>query len=443
MVLGWLEAVKFVRLHADLHFPGTVHDCGHLPGQLGDALNTTSWQGHAFMCTFADRARAFWDLASAGWDTKLCHGGMVWNPRLEPYKNAVTNELWIAASASMYQYFPNDTFAPSFAASKGYPAGDPVYLAAAVEGYRWLRNSNMTNSQGLYVDGFHINKRQSGNVECDVRDEMVYTYNQGIVLTGQRGLWSVTGSASYLQEGHDLIRSVIRATGWDLARGGPVDSIDKLPAGALPPWRGLGRGGVLEDKCDVSATCSQDGQTFKGIFFHHLTAFCAPVAPTAAATSARMAAKHDADCRAYLGWIGHNVGAALKTRDATGKFGMWWGAGVFNSPAEAATVSGTEATPNGLARVATNSTDYRNEGTPLDEVWGTQASWTPGGKPAAAAAAATGYQALEVRPNAEYRAAARMARRSGDPNARGRGRTVETQAGAIALLRAYYELSQS
>jgi hypothetical protein len=34
----------------------------------------------------------------------------------------------------------------------------------------------------------------------------------------------------------------------------------------------------LQDICDVDGTCSQDAQTFKGIFFHQLTLFCNPLA---------------------------------------------------------------------------------------------------------------------------------------------------------------------
>ena len=32
----------------------------------------------------------------------------MWNPSLGPYKNAVTNELFITASVSMYLYFSGD-----------------------------------------------------------------------------------------------------------------------------------------------------------------------------------------------------------------------------------------------------------------------------------------------------------------------------------------------
>ncbi|POR39130.1 Uncharacterized protein TPAR_00682 [Tolypocladium paradoxum] len=433
VVLGWVEATKFVKLHSELHYPGTEHDCKNLPTQLGRAMQTSSWQGHNWLCTFAGRARAFWDLSAAGWDTKLCHGGMIWNPRLIPYKNAITNELWISASIAMYQQFPNDTVKQSWAAK------DHAYLTAATEGYKWLQGVNMTNKQGLYVDGYHVDGSKPGNVECDQRDEMVYTYNQGVILTGQRGLWCATGSASYLEEGHRLIRSVITATGWDLDKNTPVDTASD----GLPPWRGIGRGGVLEEQCDAGGTCSQDAQTFKGIFFHHLTAFCAPIEPIdvkdGMAVNARqyrsVKATHDKACGTYLGWVKHNVDAAMKTRDGAGRFGMWWGAGARTSGA-------IMASGDGIDHMAPNTTDYRNKGTPQDETWGSN-KWEPGSKSVKLPCADLVLQPSSDRRELRRETLPHLAGRSDDPNDRGRGRTVETQAGAIALLRAYWELSQS
>lgn len=87
---------------------------------------------------------------------------MIWNPRLEPYKNATTNELWISASMSMYEHFPDDRFNQSWAVSKGFSANEPAYLAAAIMGYKWLKDANMTNSQGLYVDGIPCRQEQAG-----------------------------------------------------------------------------------------------------------------------------------------------------------------------------------------------------------------------------------------------------------------------------------------
>ncbi|KAJ2968973.1 hypothetical protein NUW58_g10099 [Xylaria curta] len=171
VVLSWVEAIKFVNTHNDLHYTITSSDpSGAALGVFGRyaEIPAQPYHGNVWISTFAHRARIFWDLASHGWDTKLCDGGMLWNPQLLPYKNAITNELFIAASISMYLYFPGDDSQSSFSnrCDKFNPndpdpqtysgSRDPRYLKAAVESYRWLRNSNMTNARGLFVDGFHI-----------------------------------------------------------------------------------------------------------------------------------------------------------------------------------------------------------------------------------------------------------------------------------------------
>ncbi|KAL7968238.1 glycoside hydrolase family 76 protein [Trichoderma sp. SZMC 28014] len=437
VVLGWIEATNFARLHNSLHFSGTQSSFNaSLPTDVHEALASLPWRGQFWIPSFQSRAKSFWLLGAQGWDTALCHGGMVWNPRLEPYKNAITNELYVSASISMYQYLNNGT-----AVDK-----DPFHLQAAVEGYKWLKGSNMTNSQGLFVDGFHIDRKKPGNVECDVRDEMVYTYNQGVLLTGQRGLWDVTGSPSYLADGHDLIQAVIKATGWSLKTNQPIDLVGV--SSKLPKWRGLGRGGILEEECDASGTCSQDGQTFKGIYFHHLNAFCRPLQwddikdGNAFNTDSfgHVKAAHRAACGAYLGWIKHNALAALRTRDSRGRFGMWWGSGIFGN---------IQVSPeaDGINHKAVNSTDYRNHGTPQDEVWGRSARWRPGAgeEIQEKQAPLTSGLRLDLRgiDVAETAETVLQRRHDGDANDRGRGRTVETQAGGVALLRAYWDISQS
>lgn len=421
--------MNFARSHDSLHFPKAEHSPNaSFPTDIHAALASLPWRGQLWIPSFQSRAQSFWLLGAQGWDTTLCHGGMVWNPRLKPYKNAITNELYISASISMYQHLNNESVVDK----------DPLHLQAAVEGYKWLVNSNMTNREGLFVDGFHIGRRKHGNVECDVRDEMVYTYNQGVLLTGQRGLWDVTGSPSYLADGHDLIQAVIKATGWSLKTNRPIDLVDM--SAKLPKWRGLGRGGILEEQCDASGTCSQDGQTFKGIYFHHLNAFCRPLDPDRLKehdsfdmhSFSRVKAAHQSACQAYLGWVKHNALAALKTRDSRGRFGMWWGSGLFGNiyifPES-----------DGIDHDAANTTDYRNQGTPKDEVWGRSARWLPGSW--------KGGLEKQVAPELDYKKMetpmGKGRPRPSDPNDRGRGRTVETQVGGVALLRAYWDISQS
>ncbi|MCJ1320418.1 hypothetical protein MMC15_005757 [Xylographa vitiligo] len=414
VVLGWLESIKFINLHSDLHYKS-----------LEGTKNVSSiWYARQFVPAFAHRARVFYDLACKGWDTSLCDGGMIWSPYLTPYKNAITNQLYISASVSMYLNFPGDyNSSPFISTSKDSRDGklrpaaprDPKYLEAAVKGYKWLVSSNMTNGKGLFVDGFHIKgwrdgrNSSTGSGQCDVRDEQVYTYNQGVILSGLRGLWEATGAWNYLEDGHKLIRNVISATGW---------GIEDAEEGRR--WAGIGRNGILEESCDAKGFCSQDGQTFKGIFFHHMTAFCAalPVGDgkqVPFSASADLASVHKNRCQEYGPWIRHNAEAAYRTRDSKGRFGTWWTYGLWHDN-------------TALDRIDTDvpdqGTDYRNYGVPKDRLW-RFADDLSGPFPDNVMSAPD----FTIPDNKNH---------FWDPNNRGRGRTVETQSGGVAVLRALH-----
>lgn len=425
VVLDWLESIKFISQHSKLEYTFSGDD-----RKPGISSNASKWYGQQFIPQFAHRARVFYDLASKGWDTSLCGGGMVWNPYLTPYKNAITNELYIATSVSMYLYFPGDDNTSPFSsdheagesATPPAKAHDLKYLHAAAEAYDWLSKSNMKNNMGLYVDGFHIRGWKGGKNgsigtgKCDIRDEKVYTYNQGVLLSGLRGLYEATGHSHYLKDGHELIRNVITATGWFTHI-----SADRWR------WAGLGRNGVLEEACDSSRTCSQDGQTFKGIFFHHLTLFCALLMERS--TTDKIAfgeqddinAYHKVSCDGYGPWIRHNAEAAYVTRDSQGRFGMWWGrrARPHHLPDEE---------ESNFESLKSEGTDYRNEGVPNNELWRLpddtpfENQWYDVPK----------HQTSDVDKEQPH-----------DPNTRGRGRTVETQSGGLAVLRALWRLVEA
>ncbi|KAL8688877.1 MAG: hypothetical protein Q9218_005319 [Villophora microphyllina] len=432
VVLGWLESIKFINLHSDLH---------HLPADRTakhTERNSSIWYAHQFVPQFAHRARLFYDLASKGWDTSLCGGGMVWNPYLAPYKNAITNQLFVSASISMYLYFPGDHNSSPFSirnpvrqSTKVPPAKahDPQYLENAVEAYQWLKTSGMTNRKGLYVDGFHITGWRGGNNgsvgtgKCDLRDEKVYTYNQGVVLSGLRGLWEATGSMAYLEDGHQLIRNVIAATGWD-TRG----------TRWRWQWSGLGRNGVIEEACDSTGTCSQNGHAFKGIFFHHLTLFCSQLPTTVLsegdfktyAANDDVFDWHRRQCRSYGPWLRNNAQAAYLTRDGEGEFGTWWG--ILGDRRR--TTLGMED-EEGFELPPTEGTDYRNDGVPVDEVWRLPDDQI--------------WQRLEASDDDDVTRNRRTNKGQPeavhwDPNDRGRGRTVETQSGGLAILRALWKV---
>lgn len=384
VVLGWLESIKFADMYARKH-------------EAGPEVESNPWHGVQLSPMAAHRARIFYELASQGWDESLCAGGMVWNPSLTPYKNAITNELYAAASISMYLHFPGDNNSAPFLSTsqqRFQNAHDPIYLENAIRSYKWLRESGMRNKAGLYQDGFHItgwHRFPNGTIypgtgRCDELDRMVYTYNQGVLLTASRGLWLATGARSYLDDGHELISDVIRSTGWP--------NLDKT-------WRGLGRGGVLEEFCDHGVYCSQDGQTFKGIFFTHMTEFCRPLRPYerdqysafGSASFDEVIYRYHLDrCAAYSKWIDHNAAAALTTRNEDGLFGMWWG----------------------LPYQTEHVTEWENlalhQSLPEDTI--------------------------------DHRNPTSISQRSAsnrDINDRGRGRTVETQGGGLAVLRAKWQ----
>ncbi|KAL8717244.1 MAG: hypothetical protein Q9225_005497 [Loekoesia sp. 1 TL-2023] len=442
VVLEWLESIKFINLHSDLHYVPS----GHLDGSAKTSTrNATGWYAQQFTPQFAHRARLFYDLAAKGWDTSLCGGGMVWNPHLTPYKNAITNQLFITASISMYLHFPGDdnpspfSFKNPVRPSTGLPpakAHDPQYLENAVEAYQWLRTSGMTNRKGLYVDGFHIQgwkggkNGSTGTGKCDVRNEQVYTYNQGVVLSGLRQLWEATGSKSYLDDGHQLIQNVIAATGW-YTRG----------TGWPWLWSGLGRNGVMEEACDSLGTCSQNGHTFKGIFFHHLTLFCSLLPSTGFsegdfktfAADDRLSAWHNEKCRGYGPWLRHNARAAYITRDDEGEFGTWWGVPATDRQTDTPDLIDLEK----LDLPSGEGTDYRNGAVPLDDIWRLpdDQSWQRS-KP---------LDDDEIVPNAENKNINEESSNvtTWDANDRGRGRTVETQSGGLAVLRALWKVVDS
>lgn len=490
VVLGWLETIQFINLHTSLTSAQNIQATSDYLGSIG----FNQWHGNIWIPAFAHRTRIFWNLAKMGWDWDLCGGGMTWNPRLEPYKNAITNELFIAASASMYLYFPGDwNHSPFFngvnttdsehlvrpSGQDVFKPHDNAFYLAAVDGYEWLAASGMMNDKGLYTDGFHISgykDPKSTNKKCDVRNEQVYTYNQGVLLTGQLNLWKITGNYSYVEDGHRLVQSVIAATGWDLRKQRPFDHVpyadDKFDGNwrwkgkKLPRWHGLGRAGVIEEACDSKGACSQDAQTFKGIFFHHLTTFCGSLLSSHdfIAASGKIKGQirsHRSTCKSYSDWLRHNTYAMLKTRD-TGRIGTWWTAGLLGLEDE------MPPDEDGADMTIPNAVDYRNDGVPNDPVWrrnptnivnpphvpdmplpkaGTQ-GWVPR-RTNEDTSRESGYENNndDLNNNKNNDEEDESVRKidsmsyKGDLNDRGRGRTVETQGSGLALLRAYWEVS--
>lgn len=149
-----------------------------------------------------------------------CGGGVYWNTS-KNYKNAVTNELFIKASAEMHARIPGDT----------------DYLARSTGVWQWLRASGMINGQHLVNDGLD-------NTTCKNNNGITWSYNQGVILGGLTDLYASTGDTAYLTSAETLADASTRS-------------------------RYLNPGGVLTEPCEAGG-CGGDGTTFKGVYVRNL-----------------------------------------------------------------------------------------------------------------------------------------------------------------------------
>jgi len=90
---------------------------------------------------YLHRAADIYDIVAANaWNTTQCSGGIQWCPKNE-YKNAITNELFLASSMRLHPY----------ATLLGKPP--TYYLDWALKEWQWFENSGMINSDNLINDG--------------------------------------------------------------------------------------------------------------------------------------------------------------------------------------------------------------------------------------------------------------------------------------------------
>ncbi len=155
-----------------------------------------------------------------GW-TRTCGGGLLWN-KFRPYKDAITNELFLAAAAELHTRTP----------------GDRLYRRWAVREWRWFRSSGMLTRSHLVVDGL-----QQG---CGpVLHSPTWTYNQGALIGGLIDLEGVTHQRHLLVLAEEV-------------------------AGAVMHSRKLSPGGILREPCGAVSACDGNSPTFKGVFAENL-----------------------------------------------------------------------------------------------------------------------------------------------------------------------------
>jgi hypothetical protein len=116
----------------------------------------------------------FSHMVEAAWNDSTCGGGLMWQGDIyaeggrpgNPYKGAITNELFMMMTAKMAQVGP--------------PANRSTYKSWAQKAWHWFRQSGLINQRGLINDG--LDQFQGHNQICANNNQTEWTYNQGVVL---------------------------------------------------------------------------------------------------------------------------------------------------------------------------------------------------------------------------------------------------------------------
>ncbi|KAG9237322.1 glycoside hydrolase family 76 protein [Amylocarpus encephaloides] len=166
---------------------------------------------------YLDMAAQIFEDPKNVWGQATC-GGLWWD-KAHTQNGAVENELYLTAAAKLANRLPSTP-------SEGY------YYTEALKAYRWFISSGLINSDNLINNGLDL-------TTCKNDGTVVFTYNQGILLSGLAELTWASGDQSYT----------------DLANTLALAGMDSM----------TDSNGVLHEQCEPDA-CGKDLQQFKGIF---------------------------------------------------------------------------------------------------------------------------------------------------------------------------------
>ncbi|KAH8827857.1 glycoside hydrolase family 76 protein [Flagelloscypha sp. PMI_526] len=176
-----------------------------------------------------DLAKKYYDYVKVAEDSATCGGGIFWS-KARDYKNAVTNELYIAASGYMYDVTKEEK-----------------YLKTAQDTWAWFKNSGMKSADnGLYNDGLVT-------ATCKNNGQTQWTYNQGVILVGLAYLskYDPALADEAINQAFGIMDAVIQTMASN--NNGLKESCDSATA--------------------TSNNCNSDQQTFKGILMMYMAWF--------------------------------------------------------------------------------------------------------------------------------------------------------------------------
>lgn len=205
-------------------------------------------------------------IASDGWDTTVCGGGVWWSTA-KTYKNAIPNELFLSIAAKL----ANRT---SGTVSAGY-------LNWARTEWAWFKASGMINGQNLVNDGL----TSTNPAACVNNNGATWTYNQGVILGGLAELYKADQDPTLLPQ---------------------AEAIANAAQAKLVTANGI----LTEPSQTITGG---DGPQFKGVFMRNLMALYALLPPGSA-----QAAQYKAFADLNAASIWNN------DRTAATQFGVYW-----------------------------------------------------------------------------------------------------------------------
>jgi predicted alpha-1,6-mannanase (GH76 family) len=203
---------------------------------LNSFYDDNGWWGLAWLAAYdltgnaryLDAARTIFANMLTGWDD-TCAGGVWWNTDRR-YKNAITNELFLALAARLHLRCSSD---------------GADYLDWAHRAWEWFDGRGLIGATGLINDGL--------TSACENNGGATWSYNQGVILGGLAAMYGITGDAAYLNRGEAIADAALRLLTTDSSAGTP---------------------GILVDRNEgAPARRNRDGPQFKGVFMRNLYDF--------------------------------------------------------------------------------------------------------------------------------------------------------------------------
>ncbi|MEM9143250.1 MAG: glycoside hydrolase family 76 protein [Bacteroidota bacterium] len=183
-------------------------------------MDAWEWTGDM---RYLEMARIIFSDISTGWSPK-CGGGLYWKKGLS-YKGTISNILAFTLATRLHL------------AKTGNINGRSC-LQWAMDIWQWIMDSELLNTQGLLLDGI---RNKDG--ECYLARN-VWTYNQGVALTGLANLHRITGNGNFMKSAHNLAEATITHM--------------------------VNENGILKEINCEPDQCNSDAEQFKGIFMRHL-----------------------------------------------------------------------------------------------------------------------------------------------------------------------------